>query len=664
MNTAGSSHSYVIQAEITRTKYHVIYKAKNMATDQIVAIKAIDAKWLRNDDVKAELRAEAEICKKLSHPNICNTLAVFEEDNSFYIVREYVEGKSLKIILQELKYALDVNTCFKWLIRILNALEHAHALGIYHRNLNPDNVLIDENDQPQIMGFGKPNVAWLKVDNEAGIYHPLHYTAPEVFHGESVSPESDIYSIGVMAYVMLCRRLPWSLTKDSSNLQQKQDSMSRPVLNPEFFGDRIPDWLFSIINKCLMIEKSYRIPTPAELTRVLKAEQSFPFEPVTKPGVIDIKLNRELEPAIVEEPKIEETIVPEPVILEEPEIEETIVPEPEPIVETQPKSVMESKPVPKSEPKPKSLPKIIAIESEDEEEDSMPRLKKLFMIMLVLSLAIIIFIAFKYYVFSDKPVFEKPRTEEVAEAPDLPGLIANEPIQMTVVPADTVIVGSMSPLADPDEFPIKKVRLRSFKIGIHEVTQKEWMMVYSNNPSRFLGEDRPVENVSFYDAIDFCNDKSLMDGFTPCYSYVGEEIICDFNANGYRLPTEAEWEHAAKGAYIDIFFTYSGSDKPHEAGWYNENSGASTNVAGQKAPNPLGIFDMSGNVFEWVWNWYSQYSYRMRDVYSGAETGTDKVIRGGSWYHNSHEMRVTNRNFAKPFSKTNYIGFRVVRTLY
>jgi formylglycine-generating enzyme required for sulfatase activity len=353
---------------------------------------------------------------------------------------------------------------------------------------------------------------------------------------------------------------------------------------------------------------------------------------------------------------IAEFVMPTPVRPEvvAPEPERSVkLPEPTPVPDEAPKVAAQ---------KPTTREKIV-IEIEEDEDESMPRLRKVFVIMSLLSVAIIIFIAIKYYVLRDEPTFVKSTIEEVEEASDLPQLIANDPIEMVIVPADTVIVGSMSPLADEDEFPIKQVRLRSFLMGTKEITQKEWMMVYSTNPSQFLGEDRPVENISYYDAIDFCNEKSILDGLTPCYSYIDQELICDFNANGYRLPTEAEWEHAAKGAARDDYFLYSGADVPFDAGWFNENSGASTNEAGVKIPNALGLYDMSGNVFEWVWNWYSRYSYRMKDVYTGADTGTDKVIRGGSWYHNAHEMRVTNRNFAKPFSKTNYIGFRVVRTV-
>ncbi len=753
-----SSHSYVIQEELHRSKHYVLYRAKNMMSGKIVVIKTANASWLRDDDIRNELHQEALTSMKLKHPHICETIAEFEEDKAIYLVRDFIPGKSLKDILDTDPNGISIERCTKWLTLLLKALDYAHGLNIVHCNITPDFVIIDENDIPYLIGFGKPNRAWLNVEETSDLYHPILYTAPEVFHGESISGASDIYSIGVIAYLMLCKRLPWSLSNTASHLQKKQDSLNRPVQNPEFIGAKIPPWLFSIINKCLMIDKSLRIQTCAELIMAIQKEQSYPFEPVTKivqaqftpmhipdfiqdtKGIEEETTENRIETEqlysvteISEEPidvsdyepdqtdsniteeelhtnesvetkdlhiasddlfdpdpsqsnesnesdasgdvsppsfidLLDETVLPYNPIQEPDELIVEMIADPIPslteVIEVS-DTAIEVNPVKikseNQEPVTVQTSERSTIEAETK-DGGLNHLKKLFIAMLGMSLAVLLFIVVKYYIMPDHPKFETRETDEVM-IEDIPDLIKNEAIQMLYVPADTVIVGSMDANADPDEFPIKHVRLRAFEISVHEITQREWMMVYANNPSRFVGENHPVENVTFYDAIDFCNAKSLLDGLTPCYTYQDDELFCDFNANGYRLPTEAEWEHAAKGAVKEIFTMFSGSDNPINAGWFNANSGASTNPVGSKLPNALGLFDMSGNVFEWIWNWYSQYSYRMRDVYSGADSGTDKVIRGGSWYHGAHEMRVTNRNYAKPYSKASYIGFRVVRSL-
>jgi formylglycine-generating enzyme required for sulfatase activity len=185
---------------------------------------------------------------------------------------------------------------------------------------------------------------------------------------------------------------------------------------------------------------------------------------------------------------------------------------------------------------------------------------------------------------------------------------------------------------DSDEKPIHTVTVKSFSISKYEVTQKEWQEVMGNNPSGFKGDNRPVENVSWYEAVDYCNKRSIKERLTPVYKGSGDNITCDWNANGYRLPTEAEWEFAAKGGTKEYLTTeYSGSNSVDVVAWYSGNSGNSTHPVGTKAANSLGIYDMSGNVWEWCWDWYGGYSSGSQTDPRGAVSGAIRVFRGGSW---------------------------------
>lgn len=196
-----------------------------------------------------------------------------------------------------------------------------------------------------------------------------------------------------------------------------------------------------------------------------------------------------------------------------------------------------------------------------------------------------------------------------------------------------------------------EVKVDSFYIMKYEVIQKMWKEVMGNNPSYSEGDNLPVENISWFDAVEFCNKLSEKEGLTLCYTidknkidpynegfYDKWLINCDFDANGYRLPTEAEWEYAARGGNRSKGYEYAGSDNFREVGWFLDNSDGNdkgkTRPVGQKNSNELGIYDMSGNVWEYCWDWYDEDYYRKPafDNPKGALKGEDRVIRGGSGF--------------------------------
>ncbi len=231
---------------------------------------------------------------------------------------------------------------------------------------------------------------------------------------------------------------------------------------------------------------------------------------------------------------------------------------------------------------------------------------------------------------------------------------------MILVEGGTFIMGSND--GKDREKPIHEVTLSSFWISKYQVTQKEWQMVMGSNPSSFKGGHRPVENVSWYDAIDYCNKRSIKERLIPCYSGSGDNITCNWNANGYRLPTEAEWEHAARGGNKSKGYEYAGSNTLHDVAWYRGNSKGNTHPVGEKSPNELGIYDMSGNVWEWCWDWYDSlyYSKSPKTDPRGANSGSHKALRGGSRSsHRDDYCRVAFRNNSTPTSRNSLIGFRV-----
>jgi len=231
----------------------------------------------------------------------------------------------------------------------------------------------------------------------------------------------------------------------------------------------------------------------------------------------------------------------------------------------------------------------------------------------------------------------------------------------------------------------KSVTLPNFYIGKYEVTQKEWVEVMGSNPSQFKGDNLPVEMVSWYDAVEYCNKRSIKEGLQPYYDI--NKIKIDHNnkseydnikwtvtinagANGYRLPTEAEWEYAASGGRLSQSFTYSGSNNADEAAWYWKNAGDEylsgewnwtiiennhnkTKAVGDKKPNELGLYDMSGNVREWCWNWYAD---------TESDSGSRRVLKGGGWMGDVSSSKISYRGKFEANGQGPDQGFRVSRS--
>ncbi|MCA0235369.1 MAG: formylglycine-generating enzyme family protein [Bacteroidetes bacterium] len=255
------------------------------------------------------------------------------------------------------------------------------------------------------------------------------------------------------------------------------------------------------------------------------------------------------------------------------------------------------------------------------------------------------------------------------------------------VGAGSFMMGNEEEDAYDDEQPVHQVRFNyDFFIGKYPVTQDLWMEVmgYAPNPSLFKSARRPVERVSWFDAAVFCNALNEMCGYTPCYFsdadfqtpygktqhvyalHDGGPVYLRPSVRGFRLPSEAEWEYAARGGPSWSGTNYSGSNQIDETGWYSGNSHDETKPVGLKMPNELGIFDMIGNVREWCEDqWHDSYEGAPDNgsAWADQEQGSDRVLRGGSWFNSAQFCRSVNRSSFDPSFRPFIVGFRLVLSI-
>jgi len=259
-------------------------------------------------------------------------------------------------------------------------------------------------------------------------------------------------------------------------------------------------------------------------------------------------------------------------------------------------------------------------------------------------------------------LWEAVRTPSVVK--DIPALP-----EMVELPGGTFLMGS--PESDDqvwsDEKPQHKVTVSGFAMSRYPITRRQYREVMKETPSEWRkgqDDDRlPANYVDWFDAVKFCNALSEQQGLQPCYRIEGKRVEWDREANGYRLPTEAEWEYAVRAGTTTWWFCGNWSYKLKRYAWFDKNAGGRIHPVGEKEPNPWGLYDLAGNVYEWCWDWHQTYSAEACADPVGPPAGDYRVRRGGAYWDDALYLRSAIRACNVPEFRDTGVGFRCVRTL-
>ena len=580
------------------------YLARDVQFDELVAIKefflasmcgrgdgsndvviSLVTKQKEFEAHREKMRKEAKRLRALQHPNIVKVRDLFDENGTTYYVMDFITGQSLRSKLkQQRRPFAEAEVMQKLLPQLLDALETVHAEGIWHLDLNPANMMVDDQGKVVLIDFGASkqlhSVEGQSLSTSSVVAYTQGYAPAEQLNGklEKFGPWTDLYALGGTLYNLLTNQNPpdYSEIIDNANLfEEHMPSVSAPTI-------QLIKWLMSQgIN--------HRPKSVAEVRNFLKSSASEGS--ATKKGATQSASSAHA------------------VSSQQDDSDKTILKK----RETKATEVKQQK-----KPSSVSVPK------------SVGRRKKLWMGLACGVVALAITLGFLI-----DTVYTKPKQEE-----EIANLLSN----MVKVEGGTFTMGATSEQGgdawDPEK-PTRSVTLSSFYLCKYEVTQALWRAVMGENPSEFKSNNLPVECVSWDD----------------CQTFISR--LNNLTGKKFRLPTEAEWEYAARGGKRSRSYKYSGSNGLSDVAWYEDNSGGMPHPVGSKNPNELGLYDMSGNVWEWCSDWYGTYSSSSQTNPTGPSSGAVRVKRGGGWYGSKRICRSSCRGFDVHDGRGNDMGLRL-----
>ena len=602
---------YRLEQKLGEGTYGGVYKGVHVHDPVLqAAVKVVHPGLAGDAEFVESLRRECRALYQLQHPGIVGFRELVLGEGAPAMILELLDGQDLVSTVSA--GPADIDRTVEILLALLEALAYAHRQGMVHRDIKPSNIQICSDGRIKLLDFGIARAADGSQATKTGqIQGTLDYLAPEVFHGQSASEAADIYASGLVAWELLAGRpacadgplgakMGWHMGVGPQDVR---------TVRPD-----CPAWLAEVVATLTSKEMDHR-PADGAAALAMVVEAGRAAGAIT--GSWDAAAGS-LPPGT----KVAATTpAPGGPTLAPPADLETGIPE---------RAGGEEAPRPK---------------------------KRLY----ILSCLLLVLLGWIFIICSGMMLSTCGDDDEAEET-----LLQEHDYELVEIKAGSFVMGSPADEEGRGEDEVEHfVKISApFMLARHEVHQKLYKAVMDANPSKHSAPfgDYALENLSWFEAITFCNELSRIEGRTPAYEIGGAEVLWNKEADGYRLPTEAEWEYAARAGTKMMF---SGASTASRVAHYDQllPSDDYPGFVSSKRANAWDLKNMSGNVSEWVWDWYGPFDTETVTDPAGPQSGTERVQRGGSYKTKEDGIRVAARASTSPQSSNGEIGFRIARSL-